>query len=132
MAYDHRHLAIISILKQERGHDRLWQCIAEVERPKIGAPTQVEAGMVLIDYLGLRGRTLLARFLQETRIETVPFTEDHWTAALDAFSHFGKGRNRACLNFGDCLTYATAYVAEEPLLFVGKDFALTDLPVVNW
>lgn len=124
--------AIISILKQETGHDRLRQCITADERPKIGAPTQVETGMVLIGYLGLRGRTLLARFLQEMRIGTVSFTEEHWTAALDAFSHFGKGRNRAGLNFGDCLTYATAYVADEPLLCVGNDFAQTDLPLVNW
>jgi ribonuclease VapC len=124
--------AIVSILKQEPGHDRLRKSITADEQPKIGAPTQVETGMVLIGYLGLRGRTLLARLLQDLRIATVPFTEDHWTAALDAFSHFGKGRNRAGLNFGDCLTYATAYVAKEPLLFVGKDFALTDLPVVSW
>src|SRR5882757_757242 len=123
--------AIMSILKQEPGHERLRKCITADERPKIGAPTQVEAGMVLIGYFGLRGRTLLARFLQEMRIETVAFTEDHWTAALDAFSHFGKSRNRASLNFGDCLTYATAYVAKEPLLCVGNDFALTDLPLVS-
>jgi len=124
--------AVISILKQEPGHDRLRRCITADERPKIGAPTQVETGMVLIGYFGLRGRTLLARFLHETRIETVPFTEDHWTAALDAFSHFGKGRNRAGLNFGDCLSYATAYVAKEPLLCVGNHFPQTDLPLVSW
>ncbi len=124
--------AIVSILKKEPGYERLEDCIAADKQPKIGAPTQVEAGMVLIGYLGLRGRLLLARLLQEARIATVPFTEDHWAVALDAFSHFGKGRNRAGLNFGDCLTYATAYVAKEPLLFVGKDFAQTDLPVVNW
>lgn len=42
----------------------------------------------------------------------------------------GKGRHPAALNFGDCLTYATAYVAGEPLLCVGDDFAQTDLELV--
>jgi ribonuclease VapC len=31
------------------------------------------------------------------------------------------------LNYGDCMTYATARVADEPLLFVGNDFAQTDI-----
>jgi ribonuclease VapC len=36
-------------------------------------------------------------------------------------------RHRAGLNFGDCLTYAIASLADEPLLFVGDDFGHTDL-----
>jgi ribonuclease VapC len=31
------------------------------------------------------------------------------------------------LNLGDCMSYAIAHVAEEPLLFVGDDFAQTDI-----
>ena len=33
----------------------------------------------------------------------------------------------AALNFGDCLSYAVAKLAEMPLLFIGEDFAQTDL-----
>jgi hypothetical protein len=33
----------------------------------------------------------------------------------------------ARLNLGDCMTYATAAVAGESLLFIGNDFARTDL-----
>ena len=40
---------------------------------------------------------------------------------------FGKGRHPAALNFGDCMTYAIAKVADQPLLFVGNDFSQTDL-----
>ena len=39
----------------------------------------------------------------------------------------GDGRHPAGLNFGDCLTYATAALAREPLLCVGDDFPQTDL-----
>jgi ribonuclease VapC len=49
--------------------------------------------------------------------------EEHATG--DA--RFGKGRHTAGLNFGDCLTYAVARRAAQPLLFVGKDFAKTDI-----
>jgi ribonuclease VapC len=59
----------------------------------------------------------------------VPFDEGHWREALAAFIRFGKGRHPAGLNFGDCLSYATATIAAQPLLAVGEDFAKTDLVV---
>ena len=43
---------------------------------------------------------------------------------------FGKGRHRAALNFGDCMTYAVAKLSEQPLLAVGDDFPQTDLVMV--
>ena len=70
---------------------------------------------------------------QENPIQTVAFDEAHASAALDAYSRFGKGRHPAALNFGDCCSYAVASVAGEPLLCVGDDFAQTaargNLPV---
>jgi ribonuclease VapC len=45
----------------------------------------------------------------------------------EAFVHFGKGRHRAALNFGDCFAYALAKATGEPLLFKGDDFSRTDL-----
>jgi ribonuclease VapC len=33
----------------------------------------------------------------------------------------------AALNILDCMTYATARIAVEPLLFTGNDFARTDI-----
>ena len=51
--------------------------------------------------------------------------------ASDAFVRYGKGRHRARLNFGECLTYATAAVARQPLLALGDDFAQTDLELVE-
>ncbi len=48
-------------------------------------------------------------------------------AAAEANLRFGKGRHPAALNFGDCMTYAVAKVANMPLLFIGGDFGQTDL-----
>ena len=86
--------------------------------------------MVLESKFGIRGKTSLLRFLQEFEIETLPFGDEHARVAMDAYRRFGKGRHPAKLNMGDCFSYATAYVAREPLLCIGDDFTQTDLDLV--
>jgi ribonuclease VapC len=44
-----------------------------------------------------------------------------------AYARWGKGVHPAGLNFGDCFAYAVAQEHDCPLLFVGDDFARTDL-----
>ncbi|MCJ7627420.1 MAG: type II toxin-antitoxin system VapC family toxin, partial [Longimicrobiales bacterium] len=67
--------------------------------------------------------------LDELDVQELPFGELHWREAADAYRRFGKGRHSAALNFGDCMTYAVAQLAGERLLFVGGDFAQTDVEV---
>jgi ribonuclease VapC len=119
--------AIVAILLKEPGYEHLRDCLVAAEQVSIGAPTVTESSLVLCSRLGRAGKTLLARFLQEAEIEVVEFTADHWTVAADAFIAYGKGRHRAGLNFGDCMTYAVARLAGEPLLCLGNDFPTTDL-----
>ena len=119
--------AIIAILLKESGYERLLDRLAAADPVRAGAPTVVESSLVLVARLGHAGKTLLARFLQEAEIEVVEFTVDHWTIAADAYVAYGKGRHRAGLNFGDCMTYAVAKLAGEPLLCLGDDFPATDL-----
>ena len=40
---------------------------------------------------------------------------------------WGKGVNPAGLNFGDCFAYQVAKANGCPLLYVGEDFARTDV-----
>lgn len=119
--------AVVAMLLREPDSDRLLDQVAQAPQVRIGAPTVVKTGVVLVAKLGVTGRTLLARFLQEVDAETVPFSEEHWPVAVRAYDRFGKGRHPAGLNLGDCLTYAVAAVAREPLLCIGDDFARTDL-----
>ena len=119
--------AIVAILLKEPGYERLRDHLAAAQQVSVGAPTVAESSLVLCASLGHAGKTLLARLLQEAGIEVVEFGADHWTVAADAFLAYGKGRHRAGLNFGDCLTYAAAKLAEEPLLCLGDDFSATDL-----
>ena len=119
--------AVVAVLLKEPGHKHLRDQLAATQQVRIGAPTVVESSMVLCSRLGHAGKTLLARFLQEAEIEVVEFGPDHWTVAADAYVAYGKGRHPAGLNLGDCMTYAVAKLASEPLLCLGDDFPATDL-----
>jgi ribonuclease VapC len=119
--------AVVAILLHERGHERLLDALVADAVVGIGAPTAAESALVIAARLGPRARPLVAEFIREGGIEVLPFREEHTAAALDAYLRYGKGRHKAALNFGDCLAYATAYVAQQPLLFVGDDFAKTDI-----
>jgi len=122
--------AIVAILPREPGWQTLLDRIAADDAaPGVGTPTLVETGIVLTARLGVLGQSLLARFCQESGMRELAFTGAHRPIALNAYLRYGKGRHPAALNFGDCLTYATASVAQEPLLCVGDDFSRTDLPL---
>jgi ribonuclease VapC len=123
--------AILAVIGKEPGYERIVHELAASSGTRIGAPTRLETGIVLTARFGPRGRTVLARFLQENSIQTVAFDDAHADTALEAYSRFGKGRHRAALNFGDCCTYAIASVVNEPLLCLGDDFAQTDLLLVS-
>lgn len=115
---------------RQPGYEPLLERLAEEPHVAIGAPTLAETGIVLAARLGASGRTFLARLLHEAEVTVVPFADDHADVAVEAFMRFGKGRHPAALNFGNCLTYATAKLAGEPLLCLGDDFAQTDLVLV--
>ena len=118
---------IVSITLREPGHEELVSKLRSADSLGIGAPSLTEAGMVLSSRLGVEPPALLDRFLRDFGVVPVVFGEQHWREALDAFRRFGKGRHPAALNFGDCLSYATAKLADHPLLFVGDDFPRTDI-----
>lgn len=119
--------SVLSIVFREEGSDVLITKILDADLVGIGTPTLAEAGIVMTSRLGPPGRSVLERFLDEFVVEEIPFGEAHWRVAVDAFERYGKGRNPADLNFGDCLAYAAARVSDEPLLYVGDDFHHTDI-----
>ena len=119
--------AIVAIHLKEPGHERLIQAIDQAEIVLVGAPTLLEATMVLTSRLGQDARPLLFAFLRQLDAEIVPFNQEHLDAATAAFLRYGRGRHPAALNFGDCLSYAIAAVAGLDLLFTGEDFTRTDI-----
>ena len=121
--------ALVAITFAEPGYQELVAKLATAPSAGIGTPTLAETGVVLAARLGHDSRDLVIRLLDEFSIEEIPFGDRHWREAVDAYLRFGKGRHKARLNVGDCLTYAVARLANEPLLFVGDDFPETDLEV---
>jgi ribonuclease VapC len=119
--------AVIAVIRREQGAGDLFNKMNAADQVAIGTPTLVEATIVLVRRFGPAGRKSLHRFLEEREVVSVPFERRHWRAAQDAFVRFGKSRHPAGLNLGDCMSYATASVAGEPLLFTGNDFARTDI-----
>lgn len=119
--------AIVAIVRREPGFETLVAKLQSAGQIAIGAPTLVETAIVLEARLGLDARAILGRFLDDFEVRTVSFGDVHWREASRAFRRYGKGRHAAALNFGDCLTYAVARLADRPLLCVGDDFAQTDL-----
>jgi ribonuclease VapC len=121
--------AVVALILGEPAAQDLVQKLAAGDELHIGAPTLVEAAIVLSHRLGPVASSLLERFLVELAVTVLPFDHHHWRLALDASRRFGKGRHAAALNFGDCLAYATARAAGMPLLSTGDDFTHTDLPL---
>jgi ribonuclease VapC len=119
--------ALIAIVTNEPGHESLIEKLLASSSAGTGTPTLTEAGIVLSSRLGFDAGDLLARIVAAFDIVPVPFGEDHWREAVRAYVRYGRGRHPAGLNFGDCLTYAIARLAGEPVLFIGTDFGLTDL-----
>lgn len=65
--------------------------------------------------------------LQAAEVEVVPVSRDQIDVAMEGFRRFGKGRHPAGLNYGDLFAYGLASLRAEALLFVGDDFAKTDV-----
>lgn len=119
--------ALIALITDEPDAPRVRDALLGASFRAISAPNRVEAGLVL----GGRGladpERIVAEVLDRFHITTTDFTAAHAHAAVAAWARYGRGRHAAKLNYGDCMAYATAQLAREPLLYVGKDFALTDI-----
>jgi ribonuclease VapC len=120
--------AIVALIQDERPDAaQVAAALAGARQPVMSAPTIAECLIVLTARHGPVGRTVFERLRTEINLGVAHFTDEHAAAALRAFLQYGKGRHRAALNFGDCMTYAAAQLSHEPLLAIGNDFTETDL-----
>jgi ribonuclease VapC len=122
--------AALAILLAERDAARFAQAIEEAPVCRMSAASYLEAALVIDN----RGDAVASRefdlFFRRAGILIESVTFEQTQIARQAYRDFGKGRHRAGLNFGDCLSYALAKSVDEPLLFKGTDFSKTDVACV--
>lgn len=123
--------ALVAIAAQESGFEAFERVLVD-EACLLGAQTLLEC------YFVLRGRKSLDGFagqfcswlVDQPSVTLVPFDAPLLAWAQRAFDRYGKGGGSgAGLNYGDCTSYAVAARAGVPILFVGGDFARTDLRI---
>jgi len=67
------------------------------------------------------------KLIADLNVEVIPVTEMSAQRAAAAYQKWGKGVHPAQLNYGDCFAYELAISQNCPLLYVGQDFARTDV-----
>jgi ribonuclease VapC len=119
--------ALLAILFSESTRSAFVEAIDADPVRLMSAASFVECSIVVNARRGAEGVRDLDHLVSRAGIRLEPFDEEQGSLARDAWERFGKGRHAAGLNLGDCFAYALARATNEPLLFAGQDFALTDV-----
>ena len=119
--------AIVAMLRNEPEALRLEKALVADPIRLVPATCVLEARMVLVSRRGEHALAEIDLWLGTIEATTIPVDADLVDLATQAWLTYGKGRHSAALNFADCLSYALAKRANEPLLFIGNDFSQTDL-----
>lgn len=118
--------ALMAIVNGEPDADRVLARAAEGPC-RMSAASWVEVGIVADARSAAHGERIDA-IVAALGIEVVPVSVRQAEVARLAYRRFGRGSGSpARLNFGDCFAYALSVTAGEPLLYVGDDFAHTDV-----
>ena len=116
--------ALMAVLLGEPAGVACAAILSSEARLLISAGTLAEALIVA----GNRGiGTEMATLVAEGGVEVVPVTAATAARVAEAYVAWGKGNHPAGLNFGDCFAYALAHETGYPLLYVGHDFARTNV-----
>jgi ribonuclease VapC len=118
--------ALMAILKKEPEWRAFFRAINRAESAWISPVNWYEAAVNAEKY-GINNVRIVETIVQRLRIQVVPLDEHQMRLAHAAWRKYGKGRNPAQLNMGDCFAYALAKQTGEPLLYKGRDFVHTDI-----
>jgi ribonuclease VapC len=120
---------LVALALSQAEADRLRSDLDETSPPRISAGNLLEPYMVVDGRQNARVSAFLDQLLEQVGLIVEPVTEVQVRIAREAFRRYGKASGHpARLNYGDCFACALARHMDEPLLFVGNDFAHTDIP----
>ena len=116
--------ALMSLLLAEPDAETIADILVNSTDLSISAVTLAEARIVA-------ARRNLASEMDDLveglRFDVETATGDTARRVAAAYAAWGKGIHPAALNFGDCFAYVAAMSRHAPLLYVGEDFARTDV-----
>lgn len=116
--------ALFAVLLDEPNGAACETALAEAAELLISAGSLTE---VLITAAGKDVYGEMSAFIAALDPTIVSITPERARAAAEAYRRWGKGFHPAKLNFGDSFAYALAQEFRCPLLFIGHDFAQTDV-----
>ena len=120
--------ALMAIVLDETDADRVGHALEQEQQVALSAVSLAEA-LVVAQLRGVGAE--MQRLVEGLGVEVVPVTAADAQRVARAYQQWGKGAHPAGLNFGDCFAYALAQTRKCPLLFVGDDFARTDVQRAN-
>jgi ribonuclease VapC len=118
---------IISILLDEPEAAEFAAALAQDPLRLLSAANLLEASIVIETRKGDEGARDLDLLIYRAGIQIVPVDTEQAEVARLAWRRYGKGRDSASLNYGDCFAYALAKTSGARLLFKGADISQTDL-----
>jgi ribonuclease VapC len=116
--------ALVAVVFGESASGAMLSVLQRGVALRMSPINQVEARMI-VERRGLV--RVLDELVAESGVEIIPIDAAQAEIAWAAFKRFGKGRHAAALNLADCFAYALAQISEAPLLYIGADFAKTDM-----
>ncbi|MBU4527610.1 MAG: type II toxin-antitoxin system VapC family toxin [Hoeflea sp.] len=119
--------AIVAILRNKPVAVRLERALVADRIRLVPATCVLEARMVLVSRRGEHAMAEIDLWLKKIEAAIIAVDADLVDLATQGWLTYGKGRHPAALNFADCISYALSKRADEPLLFIGNDFAQTDI-----
>lgn len=117
--------ALMAIVLSEPEADACIHALEVEDRVLISAGTLAE---VLIVAARRNIAEDLAGLIERLGFEVVSVTAASARRICHVYQLWGKGVHPAGLNYGDCFAYDVAKTNGCPLLYVGGDFAKTDIP----
>jgi len=118
--------AVIAVIQGEAGAKECAELLIDQDC-RMSVANWLEASIV-VDNRSVATQRDFEELLDTSGVTLEPVTAGQARVAREAYRRYGRGSGHpAELNYGDCFAYALAITTGESLLFIGDDFAATDI-----
>lgn len=116
--------ALIAVIAEEARMEDCSNALSHADEIVISAGTIVEYEIVSSRP---ELRKVANNFIESLQARVVAVDASFARSLGQHYRQWGRGFHKAGLNMGDCYAYTLAQMLDLPLLFIGNNFALTDV-----